>query len=253
MPLSYIHALLNDYLSGPCHAVKLQEISRPPHLSLSPRTRATAISVPANASDTDYPEQTNDAVARQHRAIAMEETVYVPGCTCAFCAMRSENDDDTEPTRTAPRLHSRSHALRSLPSIRSVMEVLYPPSDLGTPSPFPDPPSYSRSDSPTQGGDSEISPLMTTSIQVEGTPLSYSRPDPLAQIPSLTGVPSQRIPYSGAHPVEPSPPIIGLDDDVLEEPLPAYSRFDQRRPRFPVASDILGPYPPMSVIRRSAQ
>jgi hypothetical protein len=136
------------------------------------------------------------------------------------------------------------------------MEVLYPPSYLGTLSPFPDPPSYSRGDSPAypvRADDPEVSPLISsTTTSIEGTPLSRGRPDPLAQDPSLTGVPSQGTRSSRVLPVEPSPPII-LDANVPDEPLPAYSRFDERRPRFPAASDILGPYPPSSVIRRSAR
>ena len=47
-----------------------------------------------------------------------------------------------------------------------------------------------------------------------------------------------------------SEPIADHQHD-LDEPLPAYSHFDQRRPRFPAASDVLGPYPPLSVIRQS--
>ena len=168
-----------------------------------------------------------------------------------------EIDDDEEPTRIAPspRPHSQSDARRSLPSIRSIMEVLYSPSYLGTPSPFPDPPSYSRGGStasPARGDYPEVSPLISsTTTSIEGTPLSRG-PDPLAQDSSLTGVPFQGTRSSGVLPVEPSPPII-LDDNVQEEPLPVYSRFDERRPRFPAASDILGPYPPSSVICRSAR
>ena len=168
-----------------------------------------------------------------------------------------EIDDEAEPTCTTPRPHSLSDAHRSLPSIRSIMEVLYPPSYLGTPPPFPDPPSYFRSDSPAhpaRGDDPEVSPLISsTTSSIEGTPLSHYRPDPLAQDPSLTGVPSQGTRSSRVLPVEPSPQIIDLDDNVPEEALPAYSRFDERRPRFPAASSILGPYPPSTVIIRSAR
>lgn len=163
-----------------------------------------------------------------------------------------ETDDVVESICTVPQTHSQSHARRSLPSFRTVMEVLYPPSYLGTPSPFPDPPSYSRTDSlayPTREADPEISSLISSpATSIEGAPLC--RLDPLAQDPSVTGVPSQGNPPSGALLVEPNPPIVGFDGDIPEEPLPAYSRFDQRRPRFPAASDILGPYPSMSVLRR---
>jgi hypothetical protein len=136
------------------------------------------------------------------------------------------------------------------------MEVLYSPSHLETPSPFPDPPSYSRDSlaSHARGDDSEIVPLISSATtSTEGTPLLLSRPDLLTLDPSVTGVPSQgtQTPSTRALLVEPNPPIITLDS-VPEEPLPAYSQFDQRRPRFPAASDILGPYPPMSVLCRSA-
>ncbi|KAF8441514.1 hypothetical protein L210DRAFT_3537395 [Boletus edulis BED1] len=181
-------------------------------------------------ADTDTPntECPNNVVAQQQWDTAMTETVYVAGCTCPLCVMRSDVADPA----------SRNHACRSLPSFRSVMEVLYPPSYLGTPSPLPGPPSYSLNDS-IREDDTEVSPLISSA------PASQSHSPP--QDPSLTGVPSQGTPLN----IEPSPPC--LDNDIPEEPLPSYTRFDQRRPRFPNASDILGPYPPMSVICRSVR
>lgn len=162
-----------------------------------------------------------------------------------------EIDDDASPEPTPSDAHG------SLPSPRSIVQVLYPPSYLGTPRPFSDPPSYFPSDPPhpARGDDAEISPLIFSTTTNEGVLLLGSRPDPLAQDPSLTGVPSQGTPSGTVPSVEPNPSIIALGGGILEdaEPLPAYSRFDQRRPRFPVASDVLGPYPPLPVFCQATQ
>ncbi|KAH0827500.1 hypothetical protein J3R83DRAFT_4212 [Lanmaoa asiatica] len=201
----------------------------------------------ADASDIEYPGEMNDAVGQQH-CIAMAETVYVSGCTRAFCGRHSETDDDADPGDTSTRSLSQSNAQRSLPSTRNMMQVLYPPSYLGTPSPLPNPPSYSDSPPyPFRGVDAGISPLVSSSTSID-------RLDLLSQDPSLTGVPSQGTPSSRV-PVDPNPPVIAPRGDDLEEtePLPAYSRLDQRRPRYPAASDILGPYPPLSALRQAAR
>lgn len=144
-------------------------------------------------------------------------------------------DDNVVQTCT----HSQSDPRLSLPSSRSVIQVLYPPSYLGIRSPFPDPPPY-----PVQGDDPEISPLMPSSTAgIQGT---HGRQDPLAEDPSLTGVPTQG---SSVPLIEPNPPTTDLGAHLEDtEPLPAYSRIGQHRPRFPVASDVLGPYPPLSVL-----
>ena len=42
-----------------------------------------------DAPDIDYSERMNDAVAPQLWEFAVSETVHIPGCTCAVCAMRS--------------------------------------------------------------------------------------------------------------------------------------------------------------------
>lgn len=150
-----------------------------------------------------------------------------------YIVVQYRNFTQNSSKEVAPERTGTSPPSQTLPSSRSVIQVLYPPSYLGIPSPFPDPPPY-----PAQEHNAEVS-LST----VAGT---RSRFDPLSEDPSLTGVPSQgRVPS-----VEPNPPIIGCGDAMEEtEPLPAYSRFDQRRPRFPVASDVLGPYPPLSGLR----
>lgn len=142
------------------------------------------------------------------------------------------------------------------------MEVLYPSSYLGTPPAFPDPPSYFPGDAhpPTaQGDDGERTghtPLISSTTTAERAPLGPSGGhDPLVEAPSLTGVPSPGAPSGRIPPVEPNAPIVGLGIGVLEEaePLPAYSRFDDNRSRLPVASDVLGPYPPISVLGTPAR
>ncbi|KAG8213679.1 hypothetical protein J3R82DRAFT_10376 [Butyriboletus roseoflavus] len=210
----------------------------PPHQEQQSLLSPTGSQADAFTFDTDYPDQTDDVVAQRHCTIAMAET---------------EIDDDAGPGPTPS-----SYAHRMLPSTRSIVQVLYPPSYLGTPRPSPDPPSYSPSDFHARGDGAEVSPLIsspTTSIESEGIPPSRSRPDPLAQNPSLTGVPSPGTPSGRVPPAQLNPTVIASGGDVLEdtEPLPAYSRFDQRRPRFPVASDVLGPYPPLSILCQAAR
>lgn len=145
------------------------------------------------------------------------------------------------------------------------MEVLYPSSYLGTPPAFPDPPSYPVDTHPAiaQGNHRERTgrtPLTSSTTTAEtGTPEQSGNPDPLVEAPSLTGIPSPGAPFGRNSPVEPNAPTVGLgiDVDVVEaEPPPAYSRFDDSRLRQPVASDasdVLGPYPPMSVLNTPAR
>lgn len=209
---------------------------------------------------------------RQQRAVAMagpgcDDT----GCNCirgSVCTSdRSPwilvhilSRQDTDHTSTPPRSRQRRHVCRPLPSTSSIMEVLYPSSYLGAPLAFPDPPSYFSGDtqpSTVQGDLGERTrntPLLSSTTAEGGTLIPSSRPDPLIEAPSLTGVPSPGAPFARNQPAEPNVPIASLGVDVLEEaePPPAYSRFDDSRSHPPVASDVLGPYPPIPVLNPPA-
>lgn len=140
------------------------------------------------------------------------------------------------------------------------MEVLYPLSYLGTPPAFPDPPSYILGESNPvnaegdQRENTHRTPRISSTTTTEGMLLPCGHHDPLVEAPSLTGVPSTGAPER-VPPPEPNAPVVGLGIDILEaaEPPPAYSRFDENRSRLPVASDVLGPYPHISVLSPPAR
>ncbi|KAH0836890.1 hypothetical protein J3R83DRAFT_8692 [Lanmaoa asiatica] len=98
-------------------------------------------------------------------------------------------------------------------------------------------------------------PISSTTTTVGGTLVPSGHHDPLFEAPSLTGVPSPGNPPGRDPAGEPTSPVVGLGIDVLEEaePPPAYSRFDESRSRIPVVSDVLGPYPHISVLNQPAQ
>ncbi|KAG9308064.1 hypothetical protein JVU11DRAFT_12631 [Chiua virens] len=192
----------------------------------------------------------------------MAETASTPDCTCILCTRRSDAGTEADHIRTTPRSRPRRHVRRSLPSTDSIMEVLYSPSYLGTPSTFPDPPSYSPGDTqPPAAQTDRVEPTERTSVMssttatAKGIFFPSGRHDPLINAPSLTGIPSSGTLSGRALSAEPNAPIASLGIDVLEEtgPPPAYSRFDDSRPRPPVASDVLGPYPPISLLSPSAR
>ncbi|KAG2150476.1 hypothetical protein DEU56DRAFT_780200 [Suillus clintonianus] len=155
-----------------------------------------------------------------HWASAMADTIQVPGCNCIWCSRNSELDGDPRVERGQPgHPRNRPRKVRDSPmaTTTGVMEVLYPPSYLNTPStldPEARPPAY------------ELRPTVPPN-----TPQSpRSRPSPRIARQPITGL-GLEFPEE-ANNVEP----------------PAYSRFDSSRPRFPAASDTLGPYPHISML-----
>ncbi|KAG1770438.1 hypothetical protein EDD22DRAFT_865958 [Suillus occidentalis] len=204
----------------------------------------------------------------------MADLIQVSGCSCIWCRRNSESDGDSQVERGQPspsphpRIRPRKMRDSPMATTSGVLDVLYPPSYLNTPpalDPEASPPAYdlppaippnTPQDQPTLISSREgrdfipFSPRLPESVPTHSTePLSaYRLPDT-----SLDAtVPSAQSSHSRSSPRIARQPIIGLG---LEHPteaddgeLPAYSRFDPSRPRFPAASDILGPYPHISVL-----
>ena len=141
------------------------------------------------------------------------------------------------------------------------MAVLYPPSCLGTPPAFPDPTLYLPGDTrPSIAQEDhrervQRTPLISSTAATGGTLVSSGHHDPLVEAPSLTGVPTSEVPPGSVPSTELNVPAVGLGIDTLEEtePPPAYSRFDESRSRLSVASEVLGPYPRISVFNPPAR
>ncbi|KAF9222524.1 hypothetical protein BS17DRAFT_166695 [Gyrodon lividus] len=208
----------------------------------------------------------------RHRDVVTVETVCLERSACTFCSRRlvctrssvrifythmSPKVPHAEihhaPDSTRPRPHPRRHCRRTMPTTGSIMEVLYPPSYLATPLSLPDPPAYFPGNAPPNPSheDSEQrTPLIfsrNANVQVRGASPPESTPseDSLGRVPLYAPLPT------GQH----NSLLASLDVGVVEEaePPPVYSRFDDSRPRFPAASDILGPYPHISLLGPSAR
>lgn len=167
-----------------------------------------------------------------------------------------------------PRIRPRKVRDSPMATTSGVLEVLYPPSYLNTPpalDPEASPPAYDlppaippntpQTQSPMisscEGRDFiPFTPRLPESVPTLSTELlsAYCLPDTSLDATVL----SAQSPHCRSSPRIARQPIIGLG---LEHPseaddggLPAYSRFDPSRPRFPAASDTLGPYPHISVL-----
>lgn len=213
-----------------------------------------------------------------HWASAMADLIQVSGCSCIWCRRNSESNGDSKVERGQPiqsphpRIRPRKVRDSPMATTSGVLEVLYPPSYLNTPpalDPEASPPAYdlpptippntpqiqSTLISSREGRDyipctprlPQLTPESVPSLSTE--PLSaYRLPDTSLDVT----VPSAQPPHCRSSPRIVQQPIIGLG---LEHPtetddgeLPAYSRFDPSRPRFPAASDTLGPYPHISLL-----
>ncbi|KAF8844697.1 hypothetical protein BDN67DRAFT_962645 [Paxillus ammoniavirescens] len=214
--------------------------------------------------ENDHLDASN--VVRQW-AVAMAETICVAGCTCMFCVRRASHNSETNRVRDSTPPRPRRHYHRTVPTTDSIMEVLYPPSYLGTPLALPDPPAYFLGDSPPnpslEGSEQQAPPIFSrTAPHIEGVPVS-SRPTSITAqgSPSLGPSPESSLGRAPPH----APPSGGqsnsvltdLSVDVQEDPEtpPPYSRFDDGDSsiRFPTASEILGPYPHISLLGPSAR
>ncbi|KIK98264.1 hypothetical protein PAXRUDRAFT_706516 [Paxillus rubicundulus Ve08.2h10] len=213
--------------------------------------------------------ETNDHLGainvERHWAVAMAETVCVAGCACVFCVRRAGHDSEANRVRDSTRPpRPRRHYRRTVPTTGSIMEVLYPPSYLGTPLALLDPPAYFSGDSPPnpsyEASEQQTSLIFSrTAPNIEGVPVS-SRPINATALPP--GLPSTesvlgRVPSYIPPPVGQSNSVLtdlGVDVQDVEAP-PAYSQFDNSDSglRFPLASDILGPYPHISLLGASAR
>ncbi|KAG1737633.1 hypothetical protein EDB19DRAFT_1717012 [Suillus lakei] len=207
----------------------------------------------------------------------MADTIQVPGCSCIWCRRNSELDGDSKaergqmsPKSSHPRIRPRKVCDSPMATTSGVLEVLYPPSYLNTPpalDPESGPPAYELR--PTVPPNTpEVQPLISSRKGRDFIPftprLPHSTPES-APTPSmepvsynLSDTPLDITVRSAQSPRRRSSsrivrqPITGLgleyprEDDNAEPP--AYSRFDSSRPRFPAASDILGPYPHISML-----
>ncbi|KAG1775323.1 hypothetical protein EV702DRAFT_1117824 [Suillus placidus] len=207
----------------------------------------------------------------------MADTIQVSGCSCIWCRRNSELNGDPkvergQPTQSPhPRVRPRKVRDSPIATTSGVLEVLYPPSYLNTPmalDPEASPPSYELR--PTvPPNTSQVQPRLISSREgrdlIPFTPrLPQITPEGVP-VPSTEPVSSYHLsdtPLDVAVPSAPSPrrpltriagqPITGLGLEPLQEAdnvePPAYSRFDSSRPRFPAASDTLGPYPHISIL-----
>ncbi|KAG2043587.1 hypothetical protein BDR03DRAFT_941786 [Suillus americanus] len=208
----------------------------------------------------------------------MADIIQVSGCSCIWCRRTSESVKDSEVERGQS---SQSAHLRicppkvrdsSMATTNGILEVLYPPSYLSTPpvlDPEASPPAYElpptvppntpqvqRPQLSSRKG-SDLIPftprLPQLTPEVVPTPStepvsSYHLSDP----PPDVVVPNTRFPHRRPSTQIVRQPITGLglqfptEDDNVEPP--AYSRLDSSWPRFPAASDTLGPYPHISIL-----
>lgn len=209
-----------------------------------------------------------------HWASAMADTIKVLGCSCIWCRRTSELDEDSEVERgqpsqsSHPRICSRKVRNSPMATTSGVLEVLYPLSYLSTPpaldpeaSPpayeLPPPPNNPRVQSPPlshwEGRDFVPFTPRLSQLTPEGTPIPSTEP---VSSYHLSNTPDVAVPSAQSY-RRPSrhiarQPITGFGlefrtgADNVE--LPAYSRFDSSWPRFPAASDTLGPYPHISIL-----
>ncbi|KIJ67897.1 hypothetical protein HYDPIDRAFT_25358 [Hydnomerulius pinastri MD-312] len=237
----------------------LVQLRTPTEEEQDPFIKASQSEVPETGSHPGTNVASGTSNAERHWAIVMAETICVTGCACVFCRRRPAPDVETgrarDTTRTRPRRHRHTMAPTS-----TIMEILYPPSYLGTPPALPDPPAYFPDNPP---------PPMHEEYE-QRTPLIFSRTAPRTEQPYSSPLPADAPapgapligpPTSGSswgrtpsyvppsHGHRPSP-LCGLGIDIPDETeaLPAYSQFDNSHPRFPAASDILGPYPHISLL-----
>ncbi|KAH7917861.1 hypothetical protein BV22DRAFT_1135058 [Leucogyrophana mollusca] len=218
----------------------------------------------------------------RHWAVAMAETICVAGCSCIFCRRRPQATPDVESGNSRQRRRERMQGEadrafhRSMAPTSSIMQVLYPTSFTSTPSDLPAehaPPAYRlhvsgapgngharRGTGPRPGdifSDNVAREGITQSHVIDAQPATLSEGSTETLI--MPPTPGRRI-----HPVrqlqDPGHrgPLIGLGLEDMgysqdgSVPPPAYTRFDAARPRFPMAADVLGPYPHISVLAPQA-
>lgn len=165
-----------------------------------------------------------------------------------------------------PHIRPRKVCDSPMATTSGVLEVLYPLSYLDTPTaldPEASPPAYElRPTVPPNTPQDQLPPISSR----DGMNIVPFIPHPPQLTPSTDPVSSYHLsddtPLDVAVPSSQSPrqpltrivrqPITGNSLESHEEvdnvELPAYSRFDSSRPQFPAASDILGPYPHISVL-----
>ncbi|KIK40963.1 hypothetical protein CY34DRAFT_806630 [Suillus luteus UH-Slu-Lm8-n1] len=210
-----------------------------------------------------------------HWASAKADLIQVSGCNCIWCRRSSELDGKVErgqPSQSPhPRIRPRKVRDSPMATTSGVLEVLYPPSYLNTPpalDPEASPPAYDLPPAipPNTPNTPQTQPALISSREgrdfipftprlPESVPTISTEPLSAYHLPDTSldaSVPSAQSPHCRSSPRIARQPIIGLG---LEHPteaddcdLPAYSRFDPSRPRFPAASDTLGPYPHISVL-----
>lgn len=206
-----------------------------------------------------------------HWAFAMADTIQVLGCGCIWCRRNSESDGDSQVERgqpsQSPHPHIRPRKVWDSPmaTTSEVLEVLYPPSYLDTPTaldPEASPPAYElRPTVPPNTPRDQLPPISSR----DGMDLVPFTPRPPQLTPSTDSVSPYHLsdtPLDVAVPSSQSPrqPLTGIarqpiTGNLLEShgkvdnvELPAYSRFDSSQPQFPAASDFLGPYPHISML-----
>ncbi|KAG2146488.1 uncharacterized protein EDB93DRAFT_1149373 [Suillus bovinus] len=204
----------------------------------------------------------------------MADTIQVLGCGCIWCRRNTDLDEDSVEREQLsqsphPRIRPRKVCYSPMATESGVLEVLYPPSYLDTPTvldPEAGPPAYELRPTVPPNTPQDQPPLISSQDGGDLVPFT-----PRLQQLAPEGVPTHSAdrvssfhsshtpldPSAQSHFRHPSPrivrqPIIGLglesiNGDGTVEP-PAYSRFDSARPRFPAASDILGPYPHISML-----
>lgn len=213
-----------------------------------------------------------------HWASAMADIIQVSGCSCIWCRRNSESDGDLkeemgQPSQSPhPRIRPRKVRDSPMATTSGVLEVLYPPSYLNTPpalDPEAGPPAYELPP-PVPFNTPQVQPTLISSregrdlipftprlpqLTSEGVPTLPMEPlssDHLSDTPLDVTVPSAQSPHCQSSTRLARQPITGLGLEYLTEAddveLPAYSRFDPSRPRFPAASDTLGPYPHISIL-----
>ncbi|KAG1734749.1 uncharacterized protein EDB91DRAFT_1146674 [Suillus paluster] len=206
---------------------------------------------------------------KSHWASAIADTIQVPGCSCIWCRRNSDSDGEVERGQPSRPSHPRIRPHKTpMATTSEVMEVLYPPSYLNTPSaldPEASPPAYELR--PTVPPNTpQVQPPLALSLSgkglipsapyphctCEGFPIFTAKQMPsydLFDIDTLldVAVPSAQSPTSrSSRRTRRSQPIIGLglESPDAAEP-PAYS---SSHPQFPAASDSLGPYPHISLL-----
>ncbi|KAH7913159.1 hypothetical protein BJ138DRAFT_668625 [Hygrophoropsis aurantiaca] len=229
-------------------------------------------------------QASNSCNVERHWALAMAETICIAGCSCVFCRRRPQTTaQDLESGTPRQRNRERSEAEsdrafhRSVPPTSSIMQVLYPTSFTNTTPQIPAevaPPAYHihTSGPPRRGrphARESTSPgdicrpgdILPDNIRRHNTINAHSNDDQSIP-PTMPATPGRRI-----DPVEQLQdsgrcrgPLIGLgledmgySADGCVAP-PAYTRFDTSRgPRSPLAADVLGPYPHISVLAPQEQ